>query len=99
MFAFGLPVRTVLGLAVAESALIGVLATLVGVAAGSALTWWLVQRLFADTVPDLQLVTQIDGATFVVAALLGIVAVSLAPLLLVRQLRRMDVPATLRVVE
>jgi putative ABC transport system permease protein len=99
MFAFGLPVRTVLGLAVAESALIGIVATAVGVAAGIALTWWLVQGLFADTVPDLELVTQIAPATFAIAALLGIVAVSLAPLLLLRGLRRMDIPATLRVVE
>ena len=34
-----------------------------------------------------------------VLAMLGIVAVGLAPLLTVRRLRRMDVPATLRVVE
>jgi putative ABC transport system permease protein len=99
MFAFGLPVRTVLGLAMAESAIIGVLATAAGAVAGTVLTWWLVQRLFADTVPDLQLVTQVDTGTFVVAALLGIVAVSLAPVFLIRGLRRMDVPATLRVVE
>ena len=37
--------------------------------------------------------------TALTAAMLGIVAVGLAPLLTVRRLRRMDVPATLRVVE
>ena len=99
MFAFGLPTRTVLWLAVVESAIIGVLATVIGVAAGIGLTWWLVQVLFADTVPDLQLVTAIDPTTFLIAGLLGIVAVSLAPILILRQLRRMDIPATLRVVE
>ena len=99
MFAFGLPTRTVLWLAIVESAIIGVLATLIGVVAGVGLTWWLVQVLFADTVPDLQLVTAIEPTTFLVAGLLGIVAVSLAPMLILRQLRRMDIPATLRVVE
>lgn len=99
MFAFGLPTGTVLRLAILESAIIGVVATLIGIAAGSALTWWLVESLFAETVPDLQLVTAIEPTTFVVAGLLGVVAVSLAPVMLVRQLRRMDIPATLRVVE
>lgn len=99
MFAFGLPVRTVLGLAVAESALIGIIATAVGTVTGSVLTWWLVQDLFAGTVPDLEMITRIDPGTFVVAAALGIVAVSLAPILLLRGLRRMDIPARLRVVE
>jgi putative ABC transport system permease protein len=99
MFAFGLPIRTVLGLAVAESALIGIVATAVGAVAGSVLTWWLVQHLFAGTVPDLELVLQIDATTFGLAALLGVVAVSLAPVLLLRSLRHMDIPSTLRVVE
>jgi hypothetical protein len=66
---------------------------------GIGLTWWLVQRLFADTVPDLLLVTAVEPATFLVAGLLGIVAVSLAPVLILRRLRHMDIPATLRVVE
>lgn len=99
MFAFGLPIRTVLRLAILESAIVGVVATLVGIAAGTVLTWWLVGSLFAETVPDLQLMTAIEPRTFVVAGLLGIVAVSLAPVLLLRQLRRMDIPSTLRVVE
>lgn len=99
MFAFGLPPRTVLLLAMAESAIIGVLATILGTVAGVGLTWWLVQRLFTDTVPDLELVTAIEPTTFVIAGLLGIAAVSLAPILILRHLRRMDIPATLRVVE
>ena len=99
MFAFGLPARTVVALAMAESALIGLLATLIGAAAGVALTWWLVQRLFTQTVPDLLLVTAVDPSTFVVAAMVGVVAVAVAPVLILRRLRRMDIPATLRVVE
>jgi putative ABC transport system permease protein len=37
--------------------------------------------------------------TFVSAAVLGIAAVALAPLLTVRRLRRMDIPGSLRIVE
>jgi putative ABC transport system permease protein len=62
MFAFGLPIRTVLALAVAESALLGALGTAAGV-------------------------------------LLGVGAVALTPLLTARRLRRMNILATLRVVE
>jgi putative ABC transport system permease protein len=99
MFAFGLPTRTVLALAMAESALIGVMATVLGIAAGMALTWWLVESLFTQTVPDIMLATAVDPFTFVIAALVGIAAVALAPVLILRRLRRMDIPATLRVVE
>ena len=99
MFAFGLPTRTVLRLAMTESAIIGVLATVIGSIVGIALTWWLVQRLFADTLPDLELVTAIAPGTFLLAGLIGIVAVAAAPVLILRHLRHMDIPATLRVVE
>lgn len=99
MFAFGVPTRTVLGLAVAESAIVGVIATALGLLAGSGLTWWLVQRLFPDTLPDLGLTTNISLGTVLLAAALGVVAVSAAPVFILRSLRRMDIPATLRVVE
>jgi len=99
MFAFGLPTRTVLRLAMTESAIIGILATVIGSLVGVGLTWWLVQRLFAETLPDLQLVTAIAPGTFVTAGLIGIVAVAAAPVLILRHLRHMDISATLRVVE
>jgi putative ABC transport system permease protein len=38
-------------------------------------------------------------ATYLTAAVLGVVAVALAPVLTLRRFRRMDIPATLRVVE
>jgi putative ABC transport system permease protein len=99
MFAFGLPTRTVLLLSVIESFVIGVLATVAGIAFGLALLSWLVRVLLPTTLPDLGITIDVAGSTYLTAAVLGILAVSLAPLLTYRKLRRMDIPSTLRVVE
>jgi len=99
MFAFGVPPRSVLGIAVAESFVIGVLATAVGVLAGLGLLTWMMRVLMPSTMPDLLVVMDVSGTTYLLAALLGIVAVSLAPVLTLRKLSRMDIPSTLRVVE
>jgi putative ABC transport system permease protein len=99
MFAFGLPPRTVLGLTIAESAIVGLLATAIGVVAGRGLVAWLVGVLVPDTMPDIAVVADVGASTYVTAVLLGVVAVALAPVLTARKLARMDIPATLRVVE
>lgn len=99
MFAFGLPTRAVLAMSVAESVVIGVLGTLVGIVAGRLLVGWLTQTLFAETLPDVGVVATIAPSTLLTAFGLGIVAVAVAPLLTLRRLRRIDVPSTLRVVE
>ena len=99
MFAFGVPPRTVLALAVAESAIVGVVATALGVLIGLGLLQWMVSALIPTTLPDLLVTRDVAGTTFATAALLGIVAVALAPVLTLRKLRRMDIPSTLRVVE
>jgi putative ABC transport system permease protein len=99
MFAFGLRVRTVLALAVAESAIIGVLGTVIGVVVGRVLLQWLITVLIPQTVPDIGILIDVDPRTYATAAVLGIAAVAAAPVLTLRRLRRMDIPATLRVVE
>jgi putative ABC transport system permease protein len=99
MFAFGLPVRVVLWLAVVESAIVGLLGTVIGVVAGRLLLQWLIQVLIPQTVPDIGILIQVQPSTYLTAALLGVVAVALAPVLTVRRFLRMDIPATLRVVE
>lgn len=99
MFAFGLRTRTVLGLSVAESFIVGVIGTVVGVAVGRMLLQWLVKVLIPQTVPDIGIIIAVRPSTYVTAAILGVLAVSLAPVLTLRRLRRMDIPATLRVVE
>ena len=99
MFAFGLPVGTVLRLAVIENFILGVLATALGVAAGWFLLNLAIAAVFADTMPDLYIKPAIAVSTLLVAVLLGVVCVALAPLFTWRRLSRMDVPATLKVME
>ena len=99
MFAFGLPVRSVLGLAIAENALLGLLATLGGGALGVLLLGWIVHDLLGETLPDLGAVVALSPGSVVITLLVGVGSVAAAPLLMRRRLRRMDIPSTLRVVE
>ena len=57
------------------------------------------RRVHAQTMPDLGILISISAVTYALAALAGIVSVSLAPLLTLRRLKRTDVPSALRVVE
>jgi putative ABC transport system permease protein len=99
MFAFGLPLRSVVRMEVVESMVIGVLGTLVGLALGRLLLGWLIGSLLPETFPDIGVTPTVSTATLVTAVVLGVVAVAIAPLFTIRKLRRMDVPSTLRVVE
>ncbi len=99
MFAFGLPTRSVLAMAIAESLIKGVLATLLGIGLGLVLIGWVFYAFLPDVLPDIAGSISLSTATFTSAALVGIVASGLAPLLTLRRLRRMDIPSTLRVVE
>ncbi|MEZ5142876.1 MAG: FtsX-like permease family protein [Acidimicrobiales bacterium] len=99
MFAYGVPVRSVLGMSVFESTLTGVLGTAMGIGLGLLILEWMIRRLIPEVQPDLAVAVAVRPSTFLLAALLGVVVVALAPVLTVRKLRRMDVPSTLRVVE
>jgi putative ABC transport system permease protein len=99
MFAFGVPSRRVLSLGVGEALLVGLLATVLGIAAGYALLRWMVGSALTETMPDVGMLIAIQPLTIVGAVAAGTVAVALAPLLMRRRLQRTDIPATLRVVE
>jgi len=99
MFAFGLPVRTVLGIAVIESVITGVAGTMLGIVAGRGLLTWMITRMLPSIVPDIGVIDHLSSRTVWVALGLGVLAVGLAPLLSYRRLARMDVPSTLRVME
>lgn len=99
MFAFGLPVRTVLAIVTTESLVLGLAGTLGGIAGGRLLLAWMVRSLFNQTLPEIGLVASLSGTTLIATLALGIGAVTLAPLFMARRLRRMDIPATLRVLE
>ncbi len=99
MFAFGVRVRTALRMAVTESFVIGVAGTLLGVAGGLVMVWWMVESLIADTLPEFGLEVLLGRGTLLLVLVMGIGVVAAAPLLVVRRMRRMDLPATLRLVE
>jgi putative ABC transport system permease protein len=99
MFAFGLPTRTVLLMAIAESVTIGLAGTLIGLGLGRLLLGWMIDTIVATVVPDIGVVTFVSAQTVLTAVALGVIAVAVAPILVLHRLRRMDIPATLRVVE
>lgn len=99
MFAYGVPLRTVLRMAVVESLVIGLLATAVGLIGGYLMLKWMIEVLWPRVSPELAAVMVLSPGTLIVALGLGVLAVGAAPLLTVRKLRRMDVPSTLRVME
>ena len=99
MAAFGVPYRTVLRMAVIESAILGALATVVGSVLGFALMLYITEVLLPRTTPDLGLIITFSATSVLTLIVLGVVAVGLAPLLTTRRLRRTDIPSTLRVME
>lgn len=99
MLAFGLPMRRVLGSAVVESGLIGLFGTVLGLAGGALALFWIAYDLFPGTAPDFGLDPAVGAGTLALTIVVGLVAVALAPLLTWRRLSRLDLPATLRVVE
>ncbi|MGZ4268977.1 MAG: ABC transporter permease [Solirubrobacteraceae bacterium] len=99
MFAFGLPARTGLRVAMTESLVTGALGTIAGLAFGFAVAGWIVGSLMPDTFPDLDVRTTFSASSLATTLAVGIIAVTAAPLLSLPRLRRMDVPSTLRVME
>jgi putative ABC transport system permease protein len=99
MFAFGMAPGRVLRMSLLEGALAGAVATAAGLALGVAVVGWVVNRVTPETFPELGVPVALSGSTVATAAMLGVAAVALAPLLTVRKLNRMDVPSALRIVE
>jgi putative ABC transport system permease protein len=99
MFAFGTPLRRIVANTVVESMLIGALGTLAGLGSGLAVVHWVIHVVARDTYPELGMPVALAPTSIAVAAILGVVAVALAPLLSARRLATMDIPSTLRVVE
>ena len=75
------------------------LATVIGRAAGYTILRWIIDVSMRDTMPDLGMLISIAGATYGLAALAGIVSVTLGPVLTLGRLRETDIPSALRVVE
>ncbi|MDJ0959829.1 MAG: FtsX-like permease family protein [Acidimicrobiia bacterium] len=99
MFAYGIRIRTALRMAITESLVIGIAATVLGVMAGLLMLTWMTQQLIASTLPEFGMEVILEPATLIAIAVLGILAVAIAPVFTVRKMRRMDLPGTLRLVE
>lgn len=99
MQAFGLRSRTVLALVTVETVLVGALGTGIGIIVGRGLLGWMTDTQMDQTVPDVGVVPYVSAGTLVIALLLGIGAVAIAPLFTARRVRGVDIPSTLRVVE
>ena len=99
MFAFGVRVRAVLGMAMLESAVLGVISTLLGLGGGWLLLRWMVESLMPRTFPEMGVEIVLTPAALATVAAVGVVSTALAPALAARRLVRMDTPSTLRVME
>lgn len=99
MLAFGLPVRTVLGLTALETVVVGAAGTLVGIGGGYLVLRWMAATTIAEVMPEIGVTATVAGATVVEALALGVLTVALAPLLTLGRLRRTDIPSALRVME
>jgi putative ABC transport system permease protein len=99
MLAFGLPARTIIGLTIAESVLVGMAATLGGIAGGYGVLVWMAATTIPTVLPEIGVVATLSMSTVATAFCLGVVTVALAPLFNARRLQRMDIPSTLRVME
>jgi putative ABC transport system permease protein len=99
MFAFGLPLASVMTIAIVESLITGLLGTIAGIGLGRIVLSWIVTRMLPSIIPDIGIVNVMHWTTALAAIGLGAVAVTIAPLLDYRHLANMDIPSTLRVME
>jgi putative ABC transport system permease protein len=99
MFAFGVPVSRVLRMAIIENLILGAAATIAGTIGGWLLLRWIIAIRIPQTLPDVDVPPVISTETLLITAALGVVAVALSPLLTLRKLQRMNVPAALKVFE
>jgi putative ABC transport system permease protein len=99
MLAFGLPVRSIVGSAAVENALVGLLGTLAGLALGWLVVRWMTGTLLPEVLPEAEVRPVISAGSTALTLVVGVGAMALAPLLMLRRLVHLDVPSALRVVE
>ncbi len=99
MFAFGMRVRTAVVMSVTENLVTGMLSTVIGAGLG----WVVLQRILSvrmeTTLPEIGILIRVAPSTLVLVACFGVLVVSLTPILTLRKISRMNISATLRVVE
>jgi putative ABC transport system permease protein len=99
MFAFGIRVRRVALIAVAESLALAVVGVALALGFGTAVLRWILATVFPAAVPDLAVLQDVSPMSYLVTIGIAVAAALAAPWLNVRRLRTMNIPATLRYVE
>lgn len=99
MFAFGLRIRTVTRMQIIENVVMGIIGTVLGLVFGYIFLSVLFGNQLADLFPDIQFNITIYAVSMLIAGVLGVIVVSLTPLLSIRRMMKMDIPSTLRVME
>jgi putative ABC transport system permease protein len=99
MFAFGIPLKRIVAMGVAESVALATLGVAVGLALGVVVLEWILTTVFPAAIPDLAVLRETTTQSFLVTIAIGLLAAAAAPLFNVRKLRRMSIPDTIRYVE
>jgi putative ABC transport system permease protein len=99
LFAFGLPIRTVTRMTMIENLVTGVMGTIAGIGLGYLALLWMMGDRIETMMPDVGTTITLYDRTLILAVILGVVVVTLTPLLSIRRMARMDLPSALRVME
>lgn len=99
MGAFGTPIRTSTWMLMVESVLIGIFGTLLGYFPLGFLVMEIFQIQVRTSMPEVNLNGVLFPESIAIIIFIGLVLVALTPLLSIRKLIKMDLPAALRVIE
>ena len=99
MFAFGTRMCTAIRMAVMENLVTGILSTIIGIGLGWVMLHWILTVRMEIIMPEIGYVTYVAPSTLGLVAFFGVLVVAATPLFTIRRITRMDIPATLRVVE
>ncbi|UCE14933.1 MAG: ABC transporter permease [Candidatus Heimdallarchaeota archaeon] len=99
MAAFGTPIRTSSWILMLESMIMGILGTLTGFFLFAPLVLEVVEARVDEAMNEIWLTAYLYPESIVILLLIGVVLVTLIPLLSIRKLTKMDLTSALRVVE
>ncbi len=99
MGAFGTPIRTSIRFLMIESLIMGILGTIFGFLGFGPIVIEILQVRVTEAMNEIHLAAYLYPESLLLVLVIGIVIVTLIPLLSIRKLTRMDLPSALRVVE
>ena len=99
MFAYGVPVRQVIGNLSLEVVLLSAAAVLIGGLFGYALLLWMVLFLVPTVVPEIGAIVSIGPIEMTLYLAVALAGVALAPTFSARKLKKLFIPGALRVAE